>query len=38
LGSNIVNVCLILGLCFIMAALKNSNYTQHSFQQWRRRM
>ncbi|MGB9756697.1 MAG: sodium:calcium antiporter, partial [Candidatus Bathyarchaeales archaeon] len=27
LGSNIVNVCLILGLCFIMAALKNSNYT-----------
>lgn len=26
LGSNIVNVCLILGLCFIMATLKNSDY------------
>ena len=26
LGSNIVNVCLILGLCFIIVALKNSSY------------
>ena len=27
LGSNIVDVCLILGLCFIMAALKNPDCT-----------
>ncbi|MEM2875563.1 MAG: sodium:calcium antiporter [Candidatus Bathyarchaeia archaeon] len=27
LGSNVVNVCLILGVCFILATLKNSNQT-----------
>ncbi|MEM3622923.1 MAG: sodium:calcium antiporter [Candidatus Bathyarchaeia archaeon] len=26
LGSNIVNICLILGLCFIIISLKNSNH------------
>ncbi|MGQ9530678.1 MAG: sodium:calcium antiporter [Candidatus Bathycorpusculaceae bacterium] len=26
LGSNIVNICLILGLCFLLVTLKNSNY------------
>lgn len=25
LGSNIVNICLILGICFLLVALKNSN-------------
>jgi cation:H+ antiporter len=27
LGSNIVNICLILGLCFLLIALKSPNYT-----------
>ena len=28
LGSNIVNICLILGLCFLLAALKNSDHVK----------
>ena len=28
LGSNIVNICLILGVCFLLTTLKNSNYVK----------